>query len=126
MSELPELADDEGFGENVGERPDALIGSYYRGTVVRLSFGLEMGIVRSATGREIAFAFQHVETIGCNGGPAGLRRGQTIGFDVGWTGRGLRVTRIRCLPPTAPPRDDPAPTVSTTPDGAIESGTDRK
>ena len=47
---------------------------------------------RSATGREIPFAAVHVIVTGPINRFEDLREGMTIGFDVGWTSKGLRVT----------------------------------
>ncbi|MEW6272647.1 MAG: hypothetical protein AB1689_25490 [Thermodesulfobacteriota bacterium] len=70
---------------------------YYRGTVIRWSRGSRHGVVRSeATGREIPFELQHVVVLDGDGNLGGieLREGLAVGFDVGWTSRGLRVTKL--------------------------------
>lgn len=72
----------------------ALIGRFYRGTVCKLHLSPERGRVRSARGREIPFVFQHVVLSGQGTRFADLREGQTVGYDVSWTSRGLRVNRI--------------------------------
>jgi len=46
-------------------------------------------------GREILFSFQHVVLLGQRRRFDDLREGMTVGFDVGWTSRGLRVTVLR-------------------------------
>lgn len=80
-----------------GERfPD----NFYRGMIMRLDRPRGRGIVRSHQGREIPFEFPFVEVAGA---PLGgrmpgidlLAEGDSIGFDVGWTSRGLRVTLIK-------------------------------
>jgi len=102
VSAPPEAAEDDGFAAaDSVEHPDAVVGSYYRGVLIRLSHGLELGTVRSASGREIPFHFGHVVVIG-EGGAAGLTQGQVVGFDVGWTSRGLVVTRIRPMEAPGP------------------------
>lgn len=69
---------------------------FYRGTLVRLTRGGTFGVVRSAhDGREIPFERQHVTVLGTTGGDrAELREGMAVGYDVGWTSRGLRVTKL--------------------------------
>lgn len=68
---------------------------FYRGILIRLSRGAHEGAVRSdATGREIRFELQHVELPGGAAAARELREGMAVGYDVGWTSRGLRVTRI--------------------------------
>lgn len=70
---------------------------YYQGRIKRLFRGSETGIVRSATGREIPFEFQHVVMYGPVRDFEQLREGLSVGFDVGWTSRGLRVTALRVV-----------------------------
>jgi hypothetical protein len=65
---------------------------FYPGTIKKLYAGSGMGIVRSATGREIAFSSLHVVLTGRIRKFAELREGMAVGFDVGWTSNGLRVT----------------------------------
>jgi len=58
------------------------------------------GLIRSFSGKEIAFRFPYVQVAGA---PLGgkmpginlLREGDSVGFDVGWTSHGLCVTTIR-------------------------------
>jgi hypothetical protein len=57
-----------------------------------------MGIVRSATGREIPFAAAHVIVTGPLHRFEDLREGMSVGFDVGWTSKGLRVTVLHTGP----------------------------
>ena len=69
---------------------------YYRGTITRVFYGSETGIVRSAaSGREYRFRGPFVEIRGPIPRIGGLREGMEVGFDVGWTGSGLVVTTIR-------------------------------
>lgn len=89
----------EPLDEDEGDRPDAAAPDelFYRGTLIRLSRGGHHGVVRSATtGREVSFELQHVTLVGARG-PSGfveLREGMAVGYDVGWTSRGLRVTKL--------------------------------
>jgi hypothetical protein len=76
---------------------DAAQERYYQGRIKRLFRGSETGIVRSATGREIPFEFQHVVMYGPVRDFDGLREGLAVGFDVGWTSHGLRVTALRVV-----------------------------
>lgn len=88
-----ERADDD-----AGEEAFAPLGElFYRGTLIRLSRGGGAGVVRSARdGREIPFERQHVIVLGEPGasGQVQLREGMAVGYDVGWTSRGLRVTKL--------------------------------
>ena len=54
-----------------------------------------MGVVRSGNGREIPFTFQHVTLVGQARSFEDLREGMAVGFDVGWTSKGLVVTVLQ-------------------------------
>lgn len=76
--------------------------NFYRGVVVRLNRANFSGRVRSESGREFAFQFPFVTVVGAPiGGPApGFERlqiGAQVGFDVGWSSKGLVVTTIKPL-----------------------------
>ena len=81
--------------------------NYYRGMIMRLDRARGRGAVRSHQGREVLFEFPFVEIAGA---PLGgrfpgidlLAEGDSVGFDVGWTSSGLRVTVIK---PARSPRD---------------------
>ncbi len=69
---------------------------YYRGIISRVYYGSETGaLVSDATGREYQFKYPFVEIIGPIPRIDGLRQGMAVGFDLGWTSRGQRVTVIR-------------------------------
>lgn len=85
------MADEDGTFD---ERPSSAE-RFYVGTIRKLFFGSQSGIVRSESGREIAFVWLHVEKLGRIRRFDDLREGMMIGFDVGWTSKGLRVTAIR-------------------------------
>jgi hypothetical protein len=74
------------------------LGRYYRGVIKKLFVGSGTGVVLSDTGREIPFIAPHVLLTGEVERFANLREGMRIGFDVGWTSRGLRVTLIHTGP----------------------------
>jgi len=68
---------------------------YYHGTIKRVYYGSESGtLVSDATGREYHFK-RFVQILGPIPRVDGLREGMQVGFDVGWTSHGLRVTVIR-------------------------------
>jgi hypothetical protein len=69
---------------------------YYRGTITRVYYGSETGIIRSnESGREYRFKRPLVEIRGPIPRVSGLREGMSVGFDVGWTSSGLVVTVVR-------------------------------
>jgi hypothetical protein len=76
--------------------PDSPGDRFYRGVITRVYYGSESGTLTSeASGREYHFKFPFVEIRGPIPRIDGLREGMSVGFDVGWTSRGLRVTVIR-------------------------------
>ncbi|MGH7988156.1 MAG: hypothetical protein ACREQX_17965 [Candidatus Binataceae bacterium] len=74
--------------------------NFYNGRLVRLDRVRGRGLLRSNQGREIPFEFPFVAVVGA---PVGgkmpgidlLNVGDTVGYDVGWTSKGLRVTLIK-------------------------------
>ena len=68
---------------------------YYRGTIMRVHLGSRTGWLRTSRGRELPFTGRDLQLIGTDAGFAALRVGQTVGFDLGRTSRGLCVTTIR-------------------------------
>ena len=69
---------------------------FYRGVITRVYYGSESGTLTSeASGREYHFKYPFVEIRGPIPRIDGLRQGMSVGFDVGWTSRGLRVTVIK-------------------------------
>ena len=70
--------------------------SYYRGVISRVFYGSESGTLTSETsGRTYQFRQPSVRIIGPIPRVDGLREGMRVGFDLGWTSRGLRVSVIR-------------------------------
>jgi hypothetical protein len=62
--------------------------------IVRLQPGRGTGLVRTGGGREIRFIAQFVDVLDGRSF-RDLREGMEVGFDVGWTSKGLRVTKIK-------------------------------
>jgi len=96
---VPSADPDTVLDDEPGDRPAAELPGelFYRGTLIRLLHGMGAGVVRSAAnGREIPFELQHVVVLGggSSGGRLELSEGMEVGFDVGWTSRGLRVTKL--------------------------------
>jgi hypothetical protein len=74
--------------------------NFYRGLIVQLDRARAKGVIRSHSGKEVPFKFPFVAVVGAPiGGRAPglerLRQGDEVGFDVGWTSRGLCVTVIK-------------------------------
>jgi hypothetical protein len=66
---------------------------YYRGVIRRSTTAAGRTLVSSAS--EYLFKYPFVQIVGPVPRVDGLREGMEVGFDVGWTSRGLRVTVIR-------------------------------
>jgi hypothetical protein len=95
--------------------PDVAAEPFYRGVLIRLGRGGGRGVVRSVrTGREVPFEREHAVVLGESGasGAVELREGMTVGYDVGWTSRGLRVTKIFPAPPLPREPTDPVATAA--------------
>ena len=79
-------------------------GNFYQGMIFKLDRARGHGILRSHSGREFEFVFPFVHVVGAKigGRMPGidlLHEGDVVGFDVGWTSKGLRVTTISPRPP---------------------------
>lgn len=68
---------------------------FYRGVVFKIQQGRRRGLVRTAEGKEIAFEFLHTLLVGDRTRWEDLHEGAEVGYDVGWTSHGLRVTVIK-------------------------------
>ncbi len=68
---------------------------FYEGTIFKLFRGSRSGVIRSFSGREVPFVFQYVQMVGPVRRFEDLREGMQVGFDVGWTSSGLRISVIR-------------------------------
>ncbi|OGQ48992.1 MAG: hypothetical protein A3I10_04250 [Deltaproteobacteria bacterium RIFCSPLOWO2_02_FULL_57_26] len=71
---------------------------FYHGSISKLFPSNNMGLVRTESGREVPFSFQFVELLGEVKSPSELQEGQEVGYDLGWTSKGLRVTKIKTYP----------------------------
>ncbi len=71
---------------------------YYHGIIRRLSHRKGTGVVRTASGKDVRFSYQMVLMSGTVRSPKDLREGMVVGYDLGWGGHGLRVTKIKTYP----------------------------
>ena len=61
---------------------------------MHVQYGRGTGILRTGSGREVRFVVPFVEFL--DGRRIhDLTEGMEVGFDVGWTSHGLRVTKIK-------------------------------
>lgn len=82
---------------------------FHRGIISKLFPTNNMGLVRTESGREVPFSFQLVELSGEAKKPGDLREGQEVGYDLGWTSKGLRVTKIKTYPEPSEKAGNPDP-----------------
>jgi hypothetical protein len=86
----------EGPGEPAPRARDAEPDDFfYHGVIAAVNWSRGTGTVRSGNGREIPFEFPLVTMIGGERRIEHLLPGMRVGFDVGWTSKGLRVTAIK-------------------------------
>ena len=79
---------------------------FCHGVISKLFPSNNMGLVRTESGREVAFSFDLVILVGEIKNPNDLKEGQAVGYDVGWTSKGLRVTKIKTYPPHSAKMED--------------------
>jgi hypothetical protein len=91
---LVNIDDQEISADEEGALPEE---KFYQGRIIRLSSARQTGVVRSRSGREIPFVFQHVVMLGAKRRFEDLHVGTAVGYDVSWTSRGLRVSVMRVL-----------------------------
>ncbi|MSP40565.1 MAG: hypothetical protein EXR70_18920 [Deltaproteobacteria bacterium] len=72
--------------------------SYHQGTITKLFPSNNTGVVRTESGRELIFSYELVILYGEVSSPLDLRVGEPVGYDLGWTSNGLRVTKIKTYP----------------------------
>ena len=84
--------------EELGGRENADL--FHHGVVTKLFPSNNLGLIRVQNGREVPFSFDLVILVGEVKRPSDLREGQEVGYDVGWTSNGLRVTKIKTYPST--------------------------
>jgi hypothetical protein len=83
---------DDAAGGSAADDPRS---RFYRGTIVRLYPGSRTGVVRTGNGRDVRFVLADVRLLGGDAAFHALREGMEIGFDLGWTSHGVRVTAIK-------------------------------
>jgi hypothetical protein len=71
---------------------------YHHGSITKLFPSNNAGIVRTESGREVPFSYELVILCGEAKSVQDLREGDRVGYDLGWTSRGLRVTKIKTYP----------------------------
>ena len=87
----------------IEEKPQSVEPSdrYHHGVITKLFPSNNTGIVRTESGRELTFSYELVILCGEAKTPADLNEGDTVGYDLGWTSSGLRITKIKTYPKPA-------------------------
>lgn len=80
---------------------------FHQGIISKLFPTNNMGLVRTESGREVPFSFEFVILLGEAKKPNDLREGQEVGYDLGWTSKGLRVTKIKAYSSPTPSTGNP-------------------
>jgi hypothetical protein len=74
---------------------------YHHGFITKLFPSNNTGLVRIESGREVFFSYDFVILSGEAKSPLNLKVGQAVGYDLGWTPSGLRITKIKTYPPAS-------------------------
>ncbi|MBI2352316.1 MAG: hypothetical protein HYV00_12740 [Deltaproteobacteria bacterium] len=95
-------------GREQNQEPTERRDLFHQGIISKLFPSNNMGLVRTESGREVPFSFEFVVLLGEAKKPADLSEGQEVGYDLGWTSKGLRVTTIKAYPAPTPAAGDPS------------------
>ncbi len=68
---------------------------FYQGVIAQVTWSKGIGSVLSRNGREIPFDFSLVTMVGERRRIEHLLPGMRVGYDVGWTQHGLRITVLK-------------------------------
>jgi len=81
---------------------------FHHGVISKLFPSNNMGVVRTESGREVQFSYDLIILLGEVQKTADLREGMEVGYDLGWTSNGLRITKIKVYaqPATRQPGGD--------------------
>ena len=74
--------------------------NYHQGVITKLFPSNNTGVVRTESGRELTFSYELVILHGEAKSPLELKEGQRVGYDLGWTSHGLRITKLKSYPVT--------------------------
>ena len=71
---------------------------YHQGVITKLFPSNNTGVVRTESGRELTFSYELVILCGEAKSPLELKVGEAVGYDLGWTSSGLRITKLKTYP----------------------------
>ena len=76
---------------------------YHQGVITKLFPSNNTGVVRTESGRELTFSYDLVILCGEAKSALDLKVGEPVGYDLGWTSSGLKITKIKTYPKPATP-----------------------
>jgi len=74
---------------------------FHQGVITKLFPSNNTGVVRTESGRELTFSYELVILCGEAKSPLDLKVGEPVGYDLGWTSNGLRITKLKTYPNAA-------------------------
>lgn len=77
--------------------PERIEGKYYRGHIVRYNPQTGYGFVATRSGSHVFFYLDQVRLEGEKVSKRHVQAGLLVGFDVGWTSRGLRISKLKII-----------------------------
>ena len=80
---------------------------FHHGVITKLFPTNNTGFVRTEGGHEVPFSYEMVILLGDVKKPAELKEGMEVGYDLTWTSKGLRISKIKVF--SAVPQPDPGP-----------------
>jgi len=78
---------------------------FHQGVITKLFPSNNTGVVRTESGRELTFSYELVILCGAVKSPLDLKVGDPVGYDVGWTSGGLRITKLKTYPRASAPAE---------------------
>jgi cold shock CspA family protein len=75
--------------------PPKIEGKYYRGRIAKFNPVTGYGFVESQNGSHIFFYADQIRLEGRQNHKSSIQPGKIVGFDVGWTERGIRICKMK-------------------------------
>lgn len=77
--------------------PIKIEGKYYRGRIAKFNPKTGYGFVETGDKSHIFFYVDQIRLEGPHTRKSDIRPGKLVGFDVGWTDRGIRVCKMKIV-----------------------------
>jgi cold shock CspA family protein len=81
----------------IQQDPAKIEGKYYRGRIAKFNPKTGYGFVETGEGSHIFFYADQIRLEGPQSRKSDIRPGKVVGFDVGWTDRGIRVSKMKIV-----------------------------